>query len=79
MSIPIWEQSGYLGVDRRSPVPLYHQIKEAMLSLIVSGDLASKDRIPSERELQDIFNVSRMTVRRALNELAEEGYLYREQ
>jgi len=66
-------------VDRRSPVPLYHQVKEVMLSWISSGAFSTQQQFPSERDLENAFKVSRMTIRRALSELVEEGYLYREQ
>jgi GntR family transcriptional regulator len=67
------------GLDRRSPVPLYYQLKEIFRSWITSGDFDSGGRFPSESELQERFGVSRMTVRRALSELANEGFLVREQ
>ncbi len=46
---------------------------------ITSGRFDSHSRFPSETELQKQFNVSRMTIRRALSELENEGYLVREQ
>ena len=67
------------GVNRRSPVPLYYQIKERLRDWIASGHFEPRERFPSERELEKSFGVSRLTVRRALSELSEEGYLYREQ
>jgi len=65
-------------LDRRSPVPLYYQLKEIFRSWITSGKFAAGERFPSEGELQKQFKVSRMTVRRALSELASEGFLVRE-
>jgi DNA-binding FadR family transcriptional regulator len=44
-----------------------------------SGDFDSGGRFPSESEFQGRFGVSRMTVRRALSELVNEGPLIREQ
>ena len=55
--------------------PLYFQIKQSLLSQINSGVLKPMDKIPSERELCSLFQVSRMTVRHALNELFMEGYV----
>ncbi len=66
-------------LDRRSPVPLYYQLKEILTSWISSGQFDSDGRFPSETELQARFNVSRMTVRRALSDLVAEGFLFREQ
>lgn len=66
-------------MDRGSPVPLYYQLKEIFRSWISAGDFDSGGRFPSESELQERFQVSRMTIRRALSELASEGFLVREQ
>ncbi len=66
-------------LDRGSPVPLYYQLKEILRSWITSGKFDSDGRFPSESELQERFGVSRMTVRRALSELVNEGFLIREQ
>ncbi|MBC7109380.1 MAG: GntR family transcriptional regulator, partial [Methanomassiliicoccales archaeon] len=54
-------------MDRRSPVPLYYQLKEIFRSWITSGKFEANERFPSETELQKMFGVSRMTVRRALS------------
>ena len=66
-------------MDRKSPVPLYYQLKEIFRSWINAGKFDLDGRFPSESELQDRFGVSRMTVRRALSELVHEGFLVREQ
>lgn len=57
--------------------PMYAVVKEYILSKIKKGELFPEDRIPSERELMDLFQVSRITVRKAIDELAIEGYIYR--
>lgn len=79
MSIPIDQLPSSPDLDRRSPLPKYHQMKEILKSWISSGRYSPQDRFPSERELEAHFKVSRMTIRRAVTELVEEGYLYREQ
>lgn len=56
--------------------PLYAQIKDILLSDIEEG--VYKSKIPTEKELQELFHVSRITVRQALDELVSEGYLIRE-
>ena len=66
-------------LDRTSPVPLYYQLKEIFRSWITAGDFDRDGRFPSEAELQQQFKVSRMTIRRALSELVQEGFLVREQ
>lgn len=66
-------------IDRNSSTPLYSQLKEALLSLIQSGSFQKGDFIPTERHLGEQFQVSRITVRRAIDELAREGYLTTQQ
>src|SRR5574341_1099270 len=68
-----------MDVDRNLPVPLYYQLREALLTLIKEGRLKEGDLIPTERELGERFQVSRITVRRAIDELAREGYLVTQQ
>jgi len=57
--------------------PRYRQLKELIVSRIASGDLQPGDRVPSEHELGETMNVSRMTANRALRELHDEGYVER--
>ena len=64
-----------IGIDRNSPMPLYSQLKEALLELVQAGRLQEGDLIPTEREIGEQFQVSRITVRRAIDELVREGYL----
>lgn len=61
-----------------SPIPLYYQLKETLKDAIQQGELKPGDKIPSERELEETYGVSRMTARRALVELCNEGLVYRE-
>ena len=61
------------------PVPRYHQLKEILLERIKSGEFEPGDQFPTEEELCTEFGVSRGTVGRAVNILAEEGWLQREQ
>ena len=63
-------------VAREAPDPLYLQVKAALLGEITSGRYESNRRLPSERELALRFQVSRMTARQALLELAREGAIY---
>jgi len=60
-------------------IPLYVQIRENLKKDIQEGRLAIGQKLPPEEELAQQFNVSRMTMRRALNDLVEEGLLYRKQ
>jgi GntR family histidine utilization transcriptional repressor len=57
--------------------PRYQQLKESIISRISSAELKPGDRVPSENELVESMNVSRMTANRALRELNNEGYVKR--
>lgn len=57
--------------------PLYARIQEYIAELILSGKLAPDSKIQSERDFSDDLGVSRMTVRRAITELVNEGLLER--
>lgn len=67
---------GFL-VRRGGAAPLYAQIRDAIRSAIQAGELAPGAPIPTEAELQHTFNVSRQTVRQAVETLVTEGYLVR--
>jgi len=67
------------GVDRSQPVPLYHQIYLQLRGEIESGQRAIGSRLPTEKELSDRLAVSRITARRALDELAQAGLVARKQ
>lgn len=57
--------------------PLYRVVYDSLLNDITDGTLPQGSRIPSESELTLKFNVSRITTKKALNTLAEEGYIIR--
>ncbi len=59
-------------------IPYYYQIKEDILQRINTGDLAPDTKLPSEIDLAAQYGVSRPTVRQALSELMQEGYLQRQ-
>lgn len=60
-------------------VAKFAEIKDHMLTQIEIGAWPEHSRVPSENELAEQFSVSRMTARRALQELTEQGILYRTQ
>ena len=62
---------------RGDAVPLYHQIFLALRDEIVSGVRAYGSAVPTEHQLSDRFGVSRITARRALDELSEMGLVER--
>jgi GntR family transcriptional regulator len=66
-------------VDRGSKEKLYVQIYAIILEKIESGEWPAGTQIPPEDELCRMFDVSKVTVREAINELVREGYLKRQQ
>lgn len=60
-----------------SPLPLYRQVKERILDRVARGEWPPGKKIPSENQLVRKLQVSRMTVNRALRELAHDGVLER--
>lgn len=60
----------------RDVTPLYHQIKQHLLDRLNEGNLKPGDILPSEAQLSAQYTVSRITVRRALKELIQQGLLY---
>lgn len=64
-------------IDKNSPIPVYYQLKNDLTSKIAKGVWKSGDCIASERELCEIYGVSRMTIRQAVGELVQEGVLLR--
>lgn len=65
-------------IDKKSPIPVYFQLKNIIAGKIRNGEFPEGGLIPSERDLGESLNISRMTVRQALNQLVSEGVLYRE-
>lgn len=66
-------------LNEKSVIPLYYQLIEILKEKIKDGTWAEDLKIPSERELMEIYSVSRSTVRKALNELMIEGLIYKKQ
>lgn len=65
-------------VDDRLPTPLYHQVYLILRNKILTGEYPFDSAILSEQETSEQFGVSRITAKRALNELADDGYVKRE-
>ncbi|OEC91120.1 GntR family transcriptional regulator [Acinetobacter sp. YK3] len=57
--------------------PLYDQVYQALLLQIVDGTYQIHQQLPSEKELSELFNVSRITIRQALNQLQLEHLIYK--
>lgn len=64
-------------IAKRSPIPLYFQIAEDIRKQIESGHIEHGQQIPTEKELEEMFGVSRTTIRQALADLTRDGLLER--
>jgi GntR family transcriptional regulator len=56
---------------------LYLQIRDLLVEQIESGKLSPGDALPGERTMAEMFDVSRVTVRKCIGNMVEEGYLIR--
>lgn len=71
-------RSGTKGqLARDAATPLYHQIYLALRDEITRGDRPFGSSVPTEMELAENYEVSRITARRALDELATDGFVAR--
>ncbi len=66
-------------LNRNSFMPLYLQLATQISKGIVNGEYHTGEKLPGELELARSLNISRMTVRLAMDELIGKGYIYREQ
>lgn len=57
--------------------PIHTQIRDYLLSRIESGVYKAGDRLPTEKELMEKFNTSKIPVRQALDNLRFEGVIFR--
>jgi GntR family transcriptional regulator len=56
-------------------IPIYYQIKRTIKGRIINKEYLPEEKIPSDNELAKEFNVSRLTVRHAISQLVQEGFL----
>jgi GntR family transcriptional regulator len=66
-------------IDPNDFVPRYYQLANILRKQISDGELEAHQTIPSERQLEKLYSVSRTTIRQAIDLLVRQGYLYREQ
>ena len=57
--------------------PKYQNLKDYIISVIEDGNINQNEKMYSENELAEKFNISRHTVRKAIGDLVNEGWLYR--
>ncbi|MEN6298509.1 MAG: GntR family transcriptional regulator [Anaerolineaceae bacterium] len=67
----------HIKLEEKSFIPLYYQVEAALKEMIEGVKYSPGDQIPSERELSEMLGVSRMTVRRAVENLIKHGLLER--
>ncbi len=65
-------------VDPNDFLPRYYQLANILRERIAKGELGAREPIPSERQLEKDYSVSRTTIRRAIELLVRQGFLYRE-
>jgi GntR family transcriptional regulator len=65
-------------IDPYDEIPKYHQLARILRKKITDGEWQPQSAIPSERQLEQQYRISRPTIRQAIELLIREGYLYRE-
>ena len=63
----------------RKCVPLSIQLEQIIKSRILKGEFSPGDKIPTEKELCEIYKVSIITVRQAISNLVKDGFIIRKQ
>jgi GntR family transcriptional regulator len=66
-----------IGIDPASPTPLYMQVRSGLARLIKEGRFGADVALPSERLLAEMLGISRITTRKAIDELASDGLIVR--
>jgi GntR family transcriptional regulator len=65
-------------IDPNDFLPRYSQLANILRDRIGRGELPAREPIPSERQLEKDYSVSRTTIRQAIELLVRQGFLYRE-
>lgn len=66
-----------VAINKYSNVPLYCQLKNLIIEKIEKGEFEADSKIPSEQDFCEQYDISRPTVRQAINELTASGRLYK--
>ncbi|MDO9629226.1 MAG: GntR family transcriptional regulator [Acholeplasmataceae bacterium] len=66
-------------IDKFSKVPIYKQIMKAIENAIYSNQLRHLDKLPTEKDLCDLFGLSRSVIRKAYEELIKNGLVMSKQ
>ena len=62
-------------ISNSSRVPIYEQIKNTIINQIITGELQEDEALPSIRNLATDIRISVMTIKKAYDELEQEGYI----
>ena len=62
-------------ISNSSSVPIYEQIKNSIIEQIINDELKEDEAIPSIRDVASDIRISVMTIKKAYDELEEEGYI----
>ncbi|MFD2923049.1 GntR family transcriptional regulator [Halobacillus naozhouensis] len=65
-------------INKSLSLPLYQQVKRYLEEKITLKEWEAGHRLPTEKELSSQFNVSTITIKRAIHDLVDEGFLYRQ-
>ena len=65
-------------IDPNDFLPRYFQLANILRERIANGDFNALEPIPAERQLEELYSVSRTTIRQAIDLLVRQGFLYRE-
>lgn len=63
-------------LNYRDSKPIYEQIREGLRRLVITGAIATDEKLPSVRELASELAINPNTIQRAYRELETEGYIY---
>ena len=62
-------------ISNSSSIPIYEQIKQAIIEKILNNELQEDEALPSIRNLAQDIKISVMTIKKAYDELENEGYI----
>lgn len=65
-----------ISINTRDSRPIYLQIKEGLIRLILTGVMQTDEKLPSVRELAGTLAINPNTIQRAYRELENEGFIY---
>lgn len=64
-----------ISINYRNPLPIYEQVKEEFIKLILTGAISQGEQLPSVRELAVELAINPNTIQRAYRELESDGYI----